>query len=109
VEAIIVDHAEQVSGSKEVKVDSRLFDGYVGTYQLTPAFAMAVTRQGDHLFVQATGQPKLEIFPDGDRDYFLRVVNAQITFVTDGQGRATELILHQGGKDQHAKRADTQN
>lgn len=109
VEAIIVDHAEQVSGSKEVKVDPKLFDGYVGTYQLTPAFAMAVTRQGDHLFVQATGQPKFEIFPEDDRDYFLRVVNAQITFVTDGQGRATELILHQGGKDQHAKRADTQN
>jgi hypothetical protein len=31
-------------------------------------------------------------------------VDAQITFVTDGQGRATELILHQGGRDQHAKR-----
>jgi hypothetical protein len=51
-------------------------------------------------------QPKLEVFPESDRDYFLKVVDAQITFVTDGQGRATELILHQGGRDQHAKRTE---
>ena len=94
---------------KEVKVDPKLFDGYVGTYEITPAFALAVTREGDHLFVQATAQPKFEIFPEGDRDYFLKVVDAQITFVTDAQGRATELILHQGGRDLHAKRAAPQN
>jgi CubicO group peptidase (beta-lactamase class C family) len=94
---------------KEVKVDPKLFDGYIGAYQMTPAFALTVTREGDHLFVQATGQPKFEIFPEGDRDYFLKVVDAKITFVTDSQGRATELILHQGGLDQHAKRAITQN
>ena len=94
---------------QEVKVDPKLFDGYVGTYQMTPAFALTVTREGDHLFVQATAQPKFEIFPEGDRDYFLKVVDAQITFVTDGQGRATELVLHQGGRDQHAKRAALPN
>jgi hypothetical protein len=94
---------------KEVKVDPKLFDGYVGTYQITPAFALAVTRDGNHLFMQATGQPKFEIFPESDRDFFVKVVDAQITFVTDGQGQAAELILHQGGRDQHAKRAVTSN
>ena len=29
---------------------------------------------------------------------------AQITFVTDGTGRATELILHEGGTDLHLNR-----
>ncbi len=94
---------------KEVKVDPKLFDGYVGTYQMTPAFALTVTREGDHLFLQATAQPKFEIFPEGDHDYFLKVVDAQITFVTDSQGRATELVLHQGGLNQHAKRAPMPN
>jgi hypothetical protein len=41
-----------------------------------------------------------------DRDYFLKVVDAQVTFVTDEKGRALELILHQGGIDQHAKRIE---
>lgn len=91
---------------KEVKVDPKLFEGYVGTYQLAPAFALTVTREADRLFVQATGQPKFEIFPEGDRDYFLKVVDAQITFITGSAGRATELVLHQNGLDQHAKRAE---
>ncbi|MGA9885698.1 MAG: hypothetical protein WBQ34_18425 [Candidatus Acidiferrales bacterium] len=33
-----------------------------------------------------------------------RRVDAQITFVTDAQGKATELILHQGGMDYTGKR-----
>jgi CubicO group peptidase (beta-lactamase class C family) len=91
---------------KTIPVDPKLFDGYVGRYQLNPDFIMTVTREGDHLFVQATGQQKFEAFPESDRDYFLKVVDAQITFVTGGTGRATELILHQGGRDQHAKRVE---
>jgi D-alanyl-D-alanine-carboxypeptidase/D-alanyl-D-alanine-endopeptidase len=52
---------------------------------------------------QATGQSKIEIFPESTKDFFLKVIDAQITFVTDSQGKATELILHQGG-DHTAKR-----
>jgi serine-type D-Ala-D-Ala carboxypeptidase/endopeptidase len=88
---------------KEITVDPKLFDGYVGAYQLAPNFIITITHEGDHLFAQATGQPKFEIFPESDRDYFFKVVDAQISFLTDSQGRATELILHQRG-DHHAPR-----
>src|SRR5208283_1447068 len=91
---------------KEITVDPKIFDGYVGRYQLAPNFILTVTQEGDHLFTQATGQPRVEIFPESDRDYFLKVVDAQVTFVPDSQGRATELILHQGGQDHHAKRIE---
>jgi serine-type D-Ala-D-Ala carboxypeptidase/endopeptidase len=88
----------------EVRVDPKLFDAYVGNYQLAPNFIITITRDGDHLFEQATGQSAFEIFPESDHDFFLKVVDAQITFVTDSNGHATELVLHQGGHDQHAKR-----
>jgi len=91
---------------KQVTVDPKLFDGYVGEYQLAPNFIITITRENDHLFGQATGQPKFEIIPESDRDYFLKVVDAQISFITDENGRANELILHQGGRDQHAKRIE---
>jgi hypothetical protein len=105
-------HAPRVEGAaavpehKEIQVDPKIFEGYVGNYQLAPNFSITITREGDHLFEQATNQPKFEIFPESDKDYFLKVVDAQITFVTDVQGRATELILHQGGADQHARRVE---
>lgn len=87
-----------------IAVDSKLFDRYVGTYQLAPTFAITITRDGDRLFAQATAQPRLEIFPENERKFFYREVDAQITFVVEGDGPATKLILHQAGMDQEAKR-----
>ncbi len=86
-------------------VDPKLFDGYVGKYELTPGFILTITREGDSLFAQATNQQRLQIFPESERDYFAKAVDAQVTFITDSQGRATELILHQNG-DRHAKRIE---
>ena len=91
---------------KEAVVDPKVFDGYVGRYQLAPTFILTVTREGDQIFAQATGQPKFQIFPDSATEYFLKVVDAQITFLTDEKGRATSLVLHQNGRDLPAKRME---
>lgn len=88
----------------EVHVDPKIFEGYVGDYQLTPRFVISVTREGDHLYAQATGQPRFEIFPENEKEYFLKVVDAQITFVTGENGRATALILHQNGQNIRGER-----
>lgn len=84
---------------KEVPVNPKLLDGYVGRYRLFPDFILTISREGDRLFGQATGPRKNEIFAAGDRGFFYKAVDAQITFETDAQGRATHLILHQGGMD----------
>lgn len=88
---------------KEIAVDAKVLDGFTGHYELAPNFVLTVTREGNHLFAQATGQPKAQLFAESDRKFFYKVVDAQITFQTDDQGRATGLILHQGG-DHPAKR-----
>jgi hypothetical protein len=88
---------------KEVAIDPKIMDNYVGAYELAPNFIMTVTREGDHLFTQATGQGKVEVFPESDHDFFLKVIDAQVTFETDSQGKATGLVLHQGG-DHPARR-----
>jgi hypothetical protein len=90
---------------KEVAVNPKILDGYVGKYELAPGAVFTITREGGRLFAKLTNQAKFPLFPEGERDFFYKVVDAQITFVTDAQGRATELILHQGG-DQHAKRIE---
>jgi D-alanyl-D-alanine carboxypeptidase len=84
------------------KVDPKVYDAYVGQYPLAPTFILTITREGDRLMTQATGQPKFEIFPESETTFFLKVVDAQITFVKDDRGTVTHLILHQGGKDQKA-------
>jgi CubicO group peptidase (beta-lactamase class C family) len=89
---------------KEIIIDAKIFDGYVGQYQLGPNFILTITREGDQLFAQATGQPKVQVFPESPHDFFLKAVDAQITFETDSTGRATNLTLHQNGANLPAQR-----
>ena len=81
----------------EIAVDPNLFDGYVGAYQLAPNFVLTVTREANRLFVQATGQPKFEIFAEAAKEYFFKAVDVQLSFVTNAGGQATSVILHQTG------------
>jgi Domain of unknown function (DUF3471)/Beta-lactamase len=87
---------------KEITVDVKLYDGYIGSYQMND-FRLTFAREGDRLFAQLNGQ-KIQVFPEGVRDYFFKIFDAQITFVTDGNGRATELVLHEGGIDTYLNR-----
>jgi CubicO group peptidase (beta-lactamase class C family) len=91
---------------KEIAVDPRLFDGYVGRYALAPNLILTVTSEGGRLYVQVTGQARFQVFAESERKYFYRVVDAQITFETDDQGRAVRLILHQFGMDIPGKRIE---
>jgi CubicO group peptidase (beta-lactamase class C family) len=89
---------------KEVAVDEAVLAGYVGEYQLAPGFVITITRQQAKLFAQLTGQPSIEVFASGARDFFYKVVNAQLTFEVDGQGRVTAVVLHQLGRSSRAPR-----
>jgi hypothetical protein len=87
-----------------ISMDPKQFDALVGAYQLAPNAVITVSRTGDHFFAQLTGQNPFEIFPEASREFFLKDVDAQLTFITDNSGRATEVVLHQNGNDRHAKR-----
>jgi serine-type D-Ala-D-Ala carboxypeptidase/endopeptidase len=88
----------------EVKVGADVLDKLVGEYVIGGSVVIAVTRDGGGLFVQLTGQPRFPVFAESPTRFFLKVVDAQITFVTDPAGTGTELILHQNGRDQRATR-----
>ena len=85
-----------------VEVDPAVLDDYVGEYELAPEFIIAITREGDRFFAQATGQGKFQLFAASETRFFLTLVEAQVTFVKDDSGQVTHLILHQGGLDQEA-------
>jgi hypothetical protein len=90
---------------KEITVDSKILDRYVGSYRM-PNAILAISREGGQLFVELAGQPKFPIFPESERKFFLKVTDAQISFDTDPQGNTTQAVLHQGGSDTPAKRLD---
>ncbi|HVP91055.1 MAG TPA: serine hydrolase [Terriglobales bacterium] len=92
------------SPRKEVSVNPKLYDLYVGEYELAPGFTITIIKQGGRLLSRATGQPEVELFPESETRFFLKVVDAQVDFVRDASGRVTSLVLHQGGQDLPAKK-----
>ena len=89
---------------KLVAVDAKVLERYVGQYEIGPGFVLTVTREGSHLFAEATGQPRFEIFPTAATEFFLKAVDAQLTFHTEKGERADSVVLHQGGRDTPARR-----
>lgn len=88
---------------KEVSVDVKVYDDYTGQYELEQGLVLNVTREADTLWLQAIGQPKIQLFPESQTEFFLKVADAQVTFVRAPAGKVTRLVLHQGG-DREAKR-----
>ena len=91
------------NSGKEQPVDRKVLEGYVGYYQLQPNLVIHITLDGDQLIQQATGQGPAAIYPKSKTEFFLKVVDAQITFETDSEGKTTALVLHQNGRDMRGK------
>lgn len=95
---------EIVDAPKDATVDEATLESYVGTYQLAPTFAIVITREGNKLFGQATGQQRFELFPESQTKFYLKVVEAKVSFVRNEKGEIDQLILHQNGRDMPGKR-----
>ncbi len=80
------------------QVDPAVFKAYVGKYDYGSGKTLTLTLEGDRLFGQLTGQPKLELLPRTEEGFFWRAVNAEITFVRDETGNVVKGIHRQGGR-----------
>ena len=79
-------------------VDPSIYDGYVGKYRRDDDTVMIISKENGRLFEELTGRPKREIYPFSRTDFFFKEIRAEISFITDGSGRATALELNQFGK-----------
>ncbi len=77
---------------------------YVGSYQVSEFTVMKITLDGTQLSAQLSGQQAVAFFPIGGANFAAKLVNAQISFVANGPGPATALVLHQNGHDTSAPR-----
>jgi CubicO group peptidase (beta-lactamase class C family) len=84
---------------KEISLSPQILKQYVGTYELTPKFSLAITLEDGQLVSQGTNQGKVPMFAESETMFFLKLVDAQIEFVKNKKGEVTNLVLHQNGRD----------
>ena len=100
-----VDHSNKPV-RQEIALNAATLDCYVGFYQLSDNVVMTVTRDENKLVTRLTGQPELPIYPQSNTGFFAKIIDAQISFIADKQGRAESLVLHQNGRIIPMKRID---
>jgi hypothetical protein len=65
---------------------------------------IVITIEAGRLFAQPTGQQRVSLGAESAETFFVRGVNAQITFTKGPSGEVTALVLRQGGVEQTARK-----
>ena len=87
-----------------VKLDPKVYDQYVGQYEVAPAFVLTVTKEGEKLMSQATGQPQFELLPVSEVAFFIKDISALFIFMRGPSGEVERMITVQDGVIITAKR-----
>ncbi len=81
-----------------IKLDPKIYDAYVGEYEIAPNIIFHVTKEGDKLMSQTTGQPKAEMLPESESGFFVKGIPAQFIFIRDEKGQVVRMIVLQDGR-----------
>jgi hypothetical protein len=76
----------------------------VGGYELRPGYMLAISRQGEQLYLAASGQPPLELQPFSETSFFAQALNSEIVFTKNDQDQVTGLDLKQEGQQIQARK-----
>lgn len=87
-----------------IELPAAVLARYVGEYQLAPSATLEITLSNGALYGRLTGQPAFRLWPETETDFFLKEVDAQITFIRDAQSAVTGLVLHQAGQNSTASK-----
>jgi CubicO group peptidase (beta-lactamase class C family) len=79
---------------------------FAGRYRTDPTVLLTVTVEGDQLFLEENDSPKYQLFAEGDRQFFLKTSDVQLTFELDAQGRASAVTVSVKGRSGRGPRVD---
>jgi CubicO group peptidase (beta-lactamase class C family) len=89
-----------------VRLDPSLYEAYVGEYELSPTQRWVVTREGEALALHVPGQDPIALYPESESDFFMRAVDATVSFARGENGKINELVFHQNDREMTAKKLE---
>jgi CubicO group peptidase (beta-lactamase class C family) len=81
-----------------------LLEKYTGQYAISPTFILAISKEGNQLFAQATNQPKFKIFAETLTKFIPGEFPASIEFIKDANGKINSITLDQNGQQHEGRR-----
>lgn len=84
---------------RKIVIEASILQSYTGKYELAPEFVITLSRDGSQMKAQAPGQGEFDIYPRSENVFYLKVVEVQVTFKANEDGRAVSMTLLKGGQD----------
>ncbi len=72
-------------------------DKYIGVYDMGNGMQFTLSILEGSLFLQPTGQGKIELHPLSETHFFIKEIDASVDFIVDAAGIVQELVFNQGG------------
>ncbi|MFZ6641680.1 serine hydrolase [Undibacterium sp. TC4M20W] len=91
--------ASNATKRTEINLPAEQLKQYTGSYTLAPGFKLIISEKAGQLYAQATGQGSNAIFAEAKDKFFLKVVDAQLSFQRQADGKISGLVLHQNGRN----------
>jgi Domain of unknown function (DUF3471)/DinB superfamily len=86
-----------------IEVPASALSQYVGEYEIAPGLQLVVIMRNDALSIKSTpGGAEVRLWPESIVDFFVKEVDAQVTFTRDARGSVKGLILRQFGRQRPA-------
>src|SRR5262249_13190889 len=79
---------------RDPAVDPQQLDGYLGAYELTASRMLSVTREGDRLFVEESGQPRFAVTARGV-DAFSGDNGYLVIFLRNELGKVKQVLIQE--------------
>jgi Domain of unknown function (DUF4440)/Domain of unknown function (DUF3471) len=81
------------------KVDTKMYAGYVGTYELAPGVIQVVSLEAGDLYAQRTGRNKVQLAPEASDIFFRRGAEGRYLFARDDRGKVDSMIDRRNNED----------
>jgi len=76
---------------------------YAGTYEVARGLDLVVGQRNDTLTIRSTpGGASVRLWPESAATFFVKEIDAQVTFTRDQRHTVTGLVWHQYGRDRRA-------
>ena len=103
-EAFLWDKMDKQTSYTEISVNPAELQKYTGRYELTNVGVLTITNEKEKIYAQLGGQPRFEIFPLAEDEFFFKVVEARLKFQKDEHGGINSVTLFQNGQELKAKK-----
>ena len=87
-----------------IELPASALSRHVGVYELARGLQFEVLMRDGVLFIKPPAGAAVRLWPETSNDFFVKEVDAQITFTRDASGAVTGFVLHQYDRDRPARK-----